>query len=186
MRIAYQCYGTGEYIGPMEIYSNVLPNGATWEAPPDEIEGHVRFYKNGRWEQVEDHRGTKYWLPNDAWNSDPREMTDFGPLPQNALLSPPEMSEKEKLDMLKKQCVQAIQIRLDEFAKERDYDDIVSLTSYCNSTSNEFKYDANRAIVLRDATWNRYYSIINDISAGKRSISSVEEVLAELPTLTWK
>ncbi|WP_297669008.1 hypothetical protein [uncultured Desulfovibrio sp.] len=106
MRVAYQCYATGEYAGSFECWDEVLPNGATWIAPPEAREGHVRCFLDGKWVQVEDHRerkagqgdaaqagaqpATDYWLPGDTYDTPARHMHAPGPLPAGALLERPE------------------------------------------------------------------------------------------------
>lgn len=68
----------------------LIPANATLIEPPAVVEKHVRVFKNGVWTQVEDNRGTKYWLPGDDWQTEPREMKDLGPLPEGAMLDRPE------------------------------------------------------------------------------------------------
>ena len=73
---------------------------ATTVQPPDVPEGSVARWTGSAWEIVEDHRqhtdehgvrqgGTKYWLPEDTWQSQPRYMDELGPLPANALTVQP-------------------------------------------------------------------------------------------------
>lgn len=68
----------------------LIPANATLIEPPASIEKHVRVFKNGVWTQVEDNRGTEYWLPGDTWQTEPRKMEDLGPLPDGSLLERPE------------------------------------------------------------------------------------------------
>ena len=68
----------------------LIPANATLIEPPAAVEKHVRVFKNGAWTQVEDNRGTKYWLPGDTWQTEPRKMEELGPLPDGALLERPE------------------------------------------------------------------------------------------------
>ncbi len=68
----------------------LTPANATLIEPPASIEKHVRVFKNGVWTQVEDNRGTEYWLPGDTWQTEPRKMEDLGPLPDGVLLERPE------------------------------------------------------------------------------------------------
>ena len=79
----------------------LIPANATLIEPPAAVEKHVRVFKNGAWAQVEDNRGTKYWLPGDTWQTEPREMKDLGPLPDGAMLDRPEKPlEQVKADKL--------------------------------------------------------------------------------------
>lgn len=73
----------------------LIPANATLIEPPAAVEKHVRVFKNGAWVQVEDNRGTKYWLPGDTWQTEAREMKDLGALPDGALLERPEKSLEE-------------------------------------------------------------------------------------------
>ena len=68
----------------------LIPANATLIEPPAAVEKHIRVFKNGAWAQVEDNRGTKYWLPGDNWQTEPREMKGLGPLPEGAVTVRPE------------------------------------------------------------------------------------------------
>lgn len=79
----------------------MLPANSTFIEPPAAIDKHVRVFKDGSWQQVEDNRGTEYWLPGDDWQTEPRKMEDLGPLPEGALLDRPEKPlEQVKADKL--------------------------------------------------------------------------------------
>lgn len=76
-----------------EIY--LLPPNATF-TEPEEKEGFASVWDGEKWEQVEDNRGREYWFEGDTYGAPARTMDDLGPLPAGAILTPPEMSEKEK------------------------------------------------------------------------------------------
>ena len=78
-----------------------------------------------------------------------------------------------------------IQQRLDAFAQTRGYDSIMSAASYANSTNPKFKKEAEKAIKLRDDTWAICYAIVDAVTAGERSIPTLNELISELPELTW-
>ena len=80
----------------------------------------------------------------------------------------------------------AVQERLDTFARTRGYDGIMSACSYFGSANPRFKAEADRAITLRDATWARCYAILAEVQSGKREVPTQEALLAELPALTWE
>lgn len=67
----------------------MLPANATFTEPPATQKGFARVWQKVKWVQVEDHRGTKYWLPGDSWDSAPREMKDLGPLLNDYMLTAP-------------------------------------------------------------------------------------------------
>lgn len=75
-----------------DIY--LLPPNATF-TEPESKEGFTPVWDGEKWNQVEDHRGTKYWLPEDKHGSPAREMKDIGPLPDGASLTEPEPTDEE-------------------------------------------------------------------------------------------
>ena len=82
---------------------------------------------------------------------------------------------------IQKQMTDAVQTALDNFAKTRGYDGIMSACSYSNSTDAQFKLEADYCIALRDTTWRKGYEILAEVKAGNRPVPSVEELIAELP-----
>lgn len=72
----------------------LLPPNATFTAP-EEKEGFIPAWNGETWNQVEDNRGTKYWLPGDKHGSPAREIVELGPLPDGALLTEPEPTAEE-------------------------------------------------------------------------------------------
>lgn len=98
----------------------------------------------------------------------------------------PEEQQAEAQAAMQAEFTDAIQQRLDAFAQERGYDNIMSACSYFGSANPRFKAEADRAIALRDATWAKCYEILDDVLAGKRPIPTEEELFAELPKLEWE
>lgn len=85
---------------------------------------------------------------------------------------------------IQKQLSDTVQAALDDFAKTRLYDGIMSACSYANSTDAKFKSEAEYCISLRDTTWRTAYGILDEVKAGSREIPTAEELLAELPVST--
>ena len=79
----------------------------------------------------------------------------------------------------------AIQAHLDDFARTRNYDGILSAATYATSTVGKFRAEGQYAVEARDATWSKGYAIMGDVLAGARPMPSLAEVLAELPPLAW-
>lgn len=75
-----------------DIY--LLPPNATF-TEPETIDGFVPVWDGEKWNQVEDHRGTEYWLPEDKYGDPAREMKEIGVLPNGASLTEPEPTEEE-------------------------------------------------------------------------------------------
>ena len=103
----YKYNDNGEYIGteealldPLETEQQgeniyLLPANATFTAPTEPQDGYVNVWNGKAWEQVEDHRGVEYWLPEDTYGTPAREMKELGALPEGATTTPPEQSLEE-------------------------------------------------------------------------------------------
>lgn len=84
------------------------------------------------------------------------------------------------------QCVAKIQQRLDEFARTRNYDGILSACTYANSKIPVFATEGQFCTDLRDSTWAAMYQIYGEVQAGLRiPPTTYEEVEALLPALVW-
>lgn len=79
----------------------LLPANATFTAPPAEKEGFARVWDGESWQEIEDHRGTEYWLPGEGYGTTAHEMKELGPLPEGAVTTAPEKTLDElKTDKL--------------------------------------------------------------------------------------
>lgn len=94
--------------------------------------------------------------------------------------------DQRERDAMQAEFTNAIQQRLDAFAQERGYDNIISACSYFGSNNARFKAEADRAIQLRDDTWAICYAILDAVLAGERAVPTLEEIASELPALTWE
>lgn len=81
--------------------------------------------------------------------------------------------------------VAAIQKRLDDFAKTRNYDGILSAATYATSAIPKFAAEGQYAIAARDATWAKGYEILAAVEAGTRTAPTLGELADELPALAW-
>lgn len=79
----------------------------------------------------------------------------------------------------------AIQKRLDDFARTRNYDGILSAATYATSAVAKFKAEGQYAVEARDATWAKGYDILAAVEAGARAAPTLDELAAELPALVW-
>lgn len=87
---------------------------------------------------------------------------------------------------LQNQSTQATQARLDAFAQTRNYDGILSLCTYADSTVQKFAEEGLYGIQARDATWAKLYEILAEVQDGTRPMpSGYNEIEAELPALVW-
>lgn len=130
--------GTKEYIGteealldPLETEQQekeiyLLPANATFTAPPAEKEGFAHVWTGESWQEAEDRRGTKYWLPGEGYGTPAHEMKALGPLPEGATTTAPEKT----LDELKADKLAALKA-------ERDSKEVEPI----EYNGNSFDYD---------------------------------------------
>ena len=83
------------------------------------------------------------------------------------------------------QYTAAVQKHLDDFARTRDYDSILSAATYATSTVPKFAAEGQYAVEARDATWAKCYEVLAAVEAGSSPMPTLDELLAELPVLTW-
>jgi uncharacterized protein YjcR len=104
-------------------------------------------------------------------------------------LTPNYFITKSDLPMVdfKAQVVAKVQERLDNFAKTKNYDSILSATTYATSKIERFAKEGQRAVDLRDETWAQLYTIMEEAESGKRPTpTNFKEIEKELPALTWE
>lgn len=83
-------------------------------------------------------------------------------------------------------ATRSVQKRLDDFAKTRNYDGILSAATYAASTVPKFASEGQYAVNLRDSSWASLYSMMADVQAGTRAMpASYAEVESVLPPLEW-
>lgn len=99
----------------------------------------------------------------------------------NPVLADPIMSDDEMLLAY----TAAVQSRLDKFAKERGYAGIMSACSYSNSTIPKFAKEGKTASTLRDTTWQKCSSILDDAKKKGGKPPAIAEVISQLPPLVW-
>jgi hypothetical protein len=87
---------------------------------------------------------------------------------------------------LQQRIVSETQSRLDRFAQTRNYDGILSLCTYADSTVPQFASEGAYGRQARDATWATLYQILAEVEAGIRAVpSGYAEVEPLLPALEW-
>ena len=88
--------------------------------------------------------------------------------------------------VLQQSIVDATQQRLDDFARTRNYDGILSLCTYATSTVPKFQAEGQCGVTARDATWAALYQILAEVEAGTRPVpSGYADIEPELPVLEW-
>ncbi len=87
---------------------------------------------------------------------------------------------------LQASIVSATQQRLDEFAKTRNYDGILSAATYATSTVPKFQQEGQYAVNARDNTWATLYTILGEVQQGTRPVpSGFADIEPLLPALVW-
>lgn len=98
---------------------------------------------------------------------------------------PPEPPKKSP-EELQKEIVDSTQARLDDFAKTRSYDSILSACTYATSTVLKFQAEGQYCVDARDNTWATLYQIMQEVEQGARPApSGYADIEADLPVLTW-
>lgn len=78
------------------------------------------------------------------------------------------------------------QARLDEFARTRNYDGILSACTYATSSVPKFAAEGQRAVDLRDQTWAALYEVLAEVQGGQRPAPvTFSDIEPDLPALTW-
>jgi len=78
------------------------------------------------------------------------------------------------------------QARLDDFAKTRNYDGILSACTYASSTVPKFQSEGQYCVNARDLTWASLYTIMGEVQAGTRPMpTSFADIEPDLPVLEW-
>jgi hypothetical protein len=198
-KIAYQTDEAGVYLHPITLYEQPLDPGqfavpylAYEAAPPAAGEGQCARWVDGGWIVAEDHREAPLYA---AGTGAPYEIgragaagaayDGFGPLPDwltTAAPEPPPPTAEE----IQAAFTAQIQQRLDGFAATRNYDGILSASTYATSAVEKFRAEGQYCVEARDATWAAAYAILDDVLAGGRPMpASIADIEADLPVLQW-
>lgn len=89
------------------------------------------------------------------------------------------------INVIKESIISATQERLDAFAQTRNYDGILSCCTYATSTNATFQAEGQRAVQLRDDTWQALYNILGQVATQGRVVASYADVEPDLPVLSW-
>lgn len=88
--------------------------------------------------------------------------------------------------ILKAEITARTQQRLDDFARTRLYDGILSACTYASSTVPKFQTEGQYCVDARDATWEKLYQIMDEADAGTRPVpTGYADIEPELPALAW-
>lgn len=92
----------------------------------------------------------------------------------------------QRAEALKAAIATATQTRLDDFARTRGYDGILSACTYATSPTAKFATEGQYCVAARDATWAKLYAMLGEVLAGTRPVpSGYDDIKGELPALVW-
>ena len=93
---------------------------------------------------------------------------------------------QKTVDEIKVEVTKATQDRLDNWAKTRNYDGILSAATYATSTVPKFAAEGQAAVTARDTTWAALYNLMAEYQVGTRAMpQGFADVEPLLPTLEW-
>ncbi len=124
----------------------------------------------------------KYDLSSPAWQAY-RQWLKAGnvPLPPDAPVPHVPTPDEIQADVVLK-----TQARLDDFARTRAYDGILSACTYATSAVPKFATEGQYAVTARDATWAALYAFLAEVLANTQPMpSGFADVEPFLPSLVW-
>jgi hypothetical protein len=92
--------------------------------------------------------------------------------------------EKTKEQIIKEYQA-AVQKRLDDFAQTRNYSGILSACTYSTSLVARFNAEGQYCVNARDTTWAKCYEILDAVNSNSRPMPTLEQLMSELPVLSW-
>jgi hypothetical protein len=78
-----------------------------------------------------------------------------------------------------------IQAIIDATAKSKGYDNSYTCLSYLNSKNTTWKTEAETFLDWRDSVWEKCHELLNAYNEGKLKKLTIEQIIAELPKITW-
>lgn len=90
------------------------------------------------------------------------------------------VDEEAEQEMIAKMYEREVEQLLNNTAKTHRYDSIDKACSYA-SVENPFQEESKLFVAWRGNVWAYCYQILNDVKEKKRTIPSLDELMAELP-----
>lgn len=103
-------------------------------------------------------------------------------------LSPEQVAANQAANAqrIQSEIVSATQKRLDDFARTRNYDGILSLCTYATSAAPKFQTEGQYGVTCRDATWAALYQVMAEVEAGNLPMpTGYADIEPDLPALVW-
>lgn len=172
---------------PIEMYTEVIFEGLPTAPKFHKSVEQARAVKNvlmNKWEVIVSYQYVPLTLQemlnevNSRYNSFPVNEDERTPIEE---VDPAAVAQCIELSRLEGQR------RLDSFAKERQYDGIISLASYATSKDVNFATEGQRGVDLRDQVWAALRAYSQEVATKVRPVPRTEqEVFRIFPALTWE
>lgn len=92
----------------------------------------------------------------------------------------------QKINTFKETVKARAQQRLDDFARTREYDGILSLCTYATDPDPSLAAEGQYGVTVRSATWKKLYQIMEEVLTNQRPMpNSFEDLEPDLPVLEW-
>lgn len=135
----------------------------------------------------------KHYLRNDgslwAFDSDGSQddliSGDMAPLTDEQLAHHRAEQHQQTMQNRIASYIMAVQEMLDEAARGRGYDGILSACTYAASTVERFRKEGLACIAWRDAVWAECYRLLDEVKAGQRQPPQMAVLLSSLPVIEW-
>lgn len=89
-------------------------------------------------------------------------------------------------ESIKQDIIFNVQTRLDEFAKIRGYDNMLSLCTYATDQTTKFSVEGKYGVLVRGQTWAKLYEILEEVNSGTRPMPErYQDIEPLLPILEW-
>lgn len=148
----------------------------------------ILYIHNAKWDDRE-HSGISAKVLTDTYNC----LCEYhfiatDPEFQEIVNSGFEIQEPEQptVEQIIQEIKDRIQLLLDDTARQKNYDNGISLASYANSTIDSFKQEALSFIEWRDTVWNTCYHYLDLYEKGEYEFTTVSDFLSLLPTFNWE
>lgn len=172
MAIAYQFFADGTYCGEIEDFG-FLPNNATYKKPPELGTGWPNKFPvfnkaTDSWSLVDDFRrreasqdilaqeATLYYLPEDTYESQGREMEVVGSLPEGATFNKPE----KPYEIKEKEAIETFQLVRKQ--KLEEYDAKIAQLNRLKREAEALETDPSEINKLID-NWDTYATLLCDM-----------------------
>lgn len=110
----------------------------------------------------------------------------IGDFYDNGAFTKPPVDTAAETARLIASVTESTQKRLDDFAKSRNYDGILSACTYATSAGPKFASEGQYCVNARDATWATLYTVMAEVEAQTRPMpSGYADIEPLLPALVW-